>query len=283
MSSQSVKEYCFDLYNKLFEESFQSITIKDIEKKRIIAQKHAIGQASIQAMRTFPDVEPATIWASIYAAHVNRYTKIDDPTIISKIIRADNSWKKSSGHAFEEMIKVLGNLALIEHGIEFVLQKELGRLIANNELLNEVRDISWLKEQCKTSIFDLYLVKEVDSKYYVFGCVQSKTSVRERVTRDREPSINAMKAFFLSIAIVLNGSFLKLPKFINMVNGNSAEYDINGWHALYVLSNENIDKDRIKSIDIDMKRLVEDVVIGYNSWSSQRQWINNNWRPETAL
>jgi hypothetical protein len=100
------------------------------------------------------------------------------------------------------------------------------------------------------------------------------------VTRDREPSINAMKAYFLSVAIVLDGAFLKLPKFTAMVNGNTAGYELNGWHGMYVLSNEDKELDRIHSIDISMSKFVEDVLKAADFWTKQRQWFDNSWHPD---
>ena len=104
---------------------------------------------------------------------------------------------------------------------------------------NEPRDISWLKEQTKACIFDLYaVVHTLDGKQFCFGCIQSKTSVRDRVTRDRETSIQAMRSFFWSTIIVLDGEYLRNPKFISMVNGGTAEYVEYGWHGMYVFSEQ---------------------------------------------
>lgn len=58
--------------------------------------------------------------------------------------------------SFEEMVKELASLALYGTGVEIVLQRDLNTLIKANELANEPRDISWLKEQIKANIFDLY-------------------------------------------------------------------------------------------------------------------------------
>ncbi len=131
----------------------------------------------------------------------------------------------------------------------------------------------------KTSIFDLYISFIKDEQRFVYGCIQSKTSVRDRVTRDREPSMNAMGAFFISIALVLDGEFLKLPKFNSMVNGKTPEFPNNGWHTVYVLSNEDISDDRIKIINLGMDVFVADMVKGADDWLTQRQWINPDWRP----
>ena len=161
---------------------------------------------------------------------------------------------------------VLGDLP-----VEFVLQRDLNTLIKAGEIANEPRDISWLKEQIKGNIFDLFaittyedkkfcfgcvqcktsvinisisfpfvikpltlfepvvhgflgmLAKEIkikvkrinnlfaittyEDKKFCFGCVQCKTSIRDRVTRDREPSIHAMESYFWSVVFVLDGEY----------------------------------------------------------------------------
>lgn len=275
---QEFESFCYQEYKRIFDEAFESSSVSNIDQKRRYAQKKAIKDASINAIKNFSDVEPASIWKTIYISHVNNVSGIVDSEIIQRVISADNSWKKSSGHAFEEMIRDISNIHLEPHGLKIILQKELSRELKADNILNEVRDISWLKEQVKTSIFDLYLTIKSEDKYLVYGCVQSKTSIRDRVTRDREPSMNAMKAFFLSVALVMDGDFLRLPKFQNMVNGQSSEFAENGWHYMYVLTNEKMNIDRIKSIDINMAEFVNDCIKGAEFWSTQRQWLNHDWR-----
>ena len=249
----------------------------EIEKA---AQKEAIKEATIEGIKRFPDVEAALIWRAVYETHVHRKSGISDADTISNVISADQSWKKSSGHAFEEMIKTLGNAALHDSGIDILLQRDLNALIKAKELSNEPRDISWLKEQIKASIFDLYAVVHTpEGKRFCYGCIQSKTSVRDRVTRDREPSMQAMQSFFWSTIIVLDGDFLKLPKFISMVNGGTTEYVKNGWHGMYVFS-EQYSQDRIYSIDFDFKNFKEHAITAANFWLTQRQWMNEQWRAD---
>lgn len=244
------------------------------------SQKEAIKIATIEGIKRFPDVEAALIWRAVYETHVHRKSGINDADTISKVISAVQSWKKSSGHAFEEMIKILGTAALHDSGIDILLQRDINTLIKAQELSNEPRDISWLKEQIKASIFDLYAVVHTpDGKQFCYGCIQSKTSVRDRVTRDREPSMQAMQSFFWSTIIVLDGDFLKLPKFISMVNGGTAEHVENGWHGMYVFS-EQYSQDRIYSIDLDFKNFKEHAIIAANYWLSQRQWFNGQWRAD---
>lgn len=246
------------------------------------SQKEAIKNATIAGIERFPDVEAALIWRTVYETHVHRKSGINDADTIAKVISADQSWKKSSGHAFEEMIKLLGTAALRDSGIDILLQRDLNTLIKARELSNEPRDISWLKEQIKASVFDLYTVVHTpEGKQFCYGCVQSKTSVRDRVTRDREPSMQAMQSFFWSTIIVLDGDFLKMPKFISMVNGGTAEHVENGWHGMYVFS-EQYAQDRIYPIDLDFKNFKEHAVTAARYWLTQRQWFNGQWRADAV-
>ncbi|MFC4182454.1 BsaWI family type II restriction enzyme [Saccharococcus thermophilus] len=264
-------EYCISTYAKIFEE-----TMNAVGDERV-SQKKAIRDTMISAMREFPNVEAAEIWKAVYSAHMDRKSGIADPDIIQKVISAENSWKKSSGHAFEEMIKLLGNSSLEEYGMRILLQKDLNMMIENQEIANEPRDINWLKEQISSNVFDLYITVRNNDKEYVFGCIQSKTSIRDRVTRDREPSMKAMEAFFWSVAICLDGDFLKMPKFIAMVNGGTSNYRLNGWHGMYVFWDKPT-IDRIYPIDINLELFVQHAREAAEDWLHRRQWFNHEWK-----
>ncbi len=120
----------------------------------------------------------------------------------------------------------------------------------------------WPKVKKTKETFDQYILEESGDigKYRCIGVIQSKVSIRDRVTRDREPSISAMNNFFWSIVFVLDGGYIKTSdrqKFVDMVNGNSEEgdeYEKNGWHGMYVLSNapdmSDIGNNRIYSENI---------------------------------
>lgn len=224
-------------------------------------------------------MQVAELWKAIYRAHLFRKSGISDLDTISKVISADQSWKKSSGHAFEEMVKDLSSLALYGTDVEIILQRDLNTLIKAGEIYNEPRDISWLKEQIKANIFDLFAIVAVDGRKMCFGCVQAKTSIRDRVTRDREPSIHAMQSFFWSAVLVLDGDFLKMPKFINMINGGSVEFPENGWHGMYVLSADN-QYDRIYPIAMDFEIFKNHALQAAERWKTQRQWLDTSWKAE---
>lgn len=245
-----------------------------------LAQKEAIKASILKTMEAFPQIEPAFIWKGIYEIHVHHKSGIGDSETIERVISADQSWKKSSGHAFEEMIKLLANEALANSGIEVLLQRDLNTIVKAGELYNEPRDISWLKEQIKGSVFDLFATyKQKDGKRFCFGCIQSKTSIRDRVTRDREPSLAAMQSFFWSTVVVLDGDFLKLPKFKAMVDGGTAEYPDNGWHGMYVFS-EKYSGNRIYPMHIDFAKFAAHAKIAAEYWKKQRQWFNKDWKAE---
>ena len=287
---KSYKDYCIDNYDQRYIEIYAPLKNNVLEKSKnrdlpdkkndelnAIAQKKAIKDTTINAIKKYPEIEPAKIWKAIYEAHIHRKSGIDNSSIIESVISADQSWKKSSGHAFEEIVSDLGNSALESEGIEIVLQKDMNLLLKENKISNEPKDIKWFRDQIKANIFDLYAIKNINNEKKCFGCIQSKTSIRDRVTRDREPSINAMKAFFWSAVLVFDGDFLKNEKFINMVNGGSPEFKENGWHGMYVFSNQyNID--RIYPTDLDMINFKQHAVEASQFWLKNRQWFNNEWK-----
>ena len=281
-------KFCLATYKSTYKHSLHTLTEKckgrDISEKKMDdfdreAQKTAIRIAITKALQKFPEEPVAELWNAIYRAHLFRKSGISNLETINKVISADQSWKKSSGHAFEEMIKEFAQLALHGTNIEVILQRDLNTLIKAKELANEPRDISWLREQIKSNIFDLYCVLNVDNKKYCFGCVQAKTSIRDRVTRDREPSIHAMQSFFWSVVFVLDGDFLRLPKFISMINGGSDEFRENGWHGMYVFSaKEQID--RIYPLKMDFDTFKSHTLQAADQWQKRRQWFDGNWKAE---
>ncbi len=278
----NIKEYCREVYNKTYQEKFaksRGASAKNVEKAEHEAQKEAIKTSIIEGMRHFPDVSAEKIWNDIYEIHVHQKSGVDNAQTIKDVISADQSWKKSSGHAFEEMVKSLANNALKGTKIEILLQRDLNTMLKADELNNEPRDKSWLREQVKGNVFDLYAIMRLKKEIFCFGCMQCKTSIRDRVTRDREPSIHAMQSFFWSIAIVLDGRFLQMPKFIAMVNGGTNEFRENGWHGMYVFTDEK-DSGRIYHVDLDMKILKDHAIQASKQWLQQRQWFNNDWKAD---
>ncbi len=267
-------------YIELFEKKLAELAksgLRSEEQREREAQKYAIKETTLHYFAILQPKEKATAWAAIYAAHVARKAGIAvTPETVEKVISADQSWKKSSGHAFEEVVKELGNGALAGTGIEIVLQRDIMPLMRNGAIHNEPRDLEWLTTQIGSSVFDLFAIKDG----FIFGCIQAKTSIRDRVTRDREPSMNAMMRFFWSVVFVLDGDFLKLPKFQHMVNGGNDEFRDNGWHGLYAftLPNEDLNT-RINLLDADLSVFKKHAEAAAKYWLEKRQWFNKDWLP----
>ena len=256
------KEYAKSVYEATFASEMAAAAMRNgvkMDEAERHAQKEAIKASILQTISKYPDEEPAEIWRGIYEIHVHRKSGIDDAAVIAKVIKADQSWKKSSGHA--------------------LLQRDLNIRVKAGELANELRDVSWLKEQIAGSVFDLFATFKDGGKRFCFGCLQCKTSIRDRVTRDREPSIMAMQSFFWSAVLVLDGDFLKLPKFKAMVEGGSTEYKENGWHGMYVFSDTFKGK-RIYPLSVDFGQFAKHAVQAMNYWRAQRQWFNQSWLAE---
>lgn len=285
MKTEDYYNFCLSEYKKAYAKAHDALVKEhgnnDLSEKKKDefdreSQKASIRTSMVKALEKYPNVQVDELWSAIYRAHLFRKSGISDLDIINKVISADQSWKKSSGHAFEEMIKELAAIALYDTDLEFVLQRDLNTLIKAGELSNEPRDISWLREQIKGNIFDLFAVINIGGKKYCFGCIQAKTSIRDRVTRDREPSIHAMQSFFWSIIFVLDGDFLRLPKFNIMVNGGSEEFRENGWHGMYVLSVKEA-KDRIYPLAMDFEIIKRHALQAAKQWRENRQWLDINW------
>ena len=281
-------DYCSVRYNEVYSDTKERLSREAIERSRnhsisnnkekeieTASQLEAIKTTMIDGRLLYPDYIPI-LWRSIYKAHLYRKSGIKDPEVVANAISAEQSWKSSSGHAFEYMIKELANLALTGTPIQFLLQKDLNTLIKANELNNEPRDISWLKEQVETDNYDLFAVATVDDQNYCFGCIQCKTSIRDRVSRDRELSATAMSSYFWSISMVLDGTQLITPKYINMVNGGTNYYRNNGWHGMYDLS-ATIPGGRIYALDMDFAIIKNHALQAFEQWRTQRQWFTHEW------
>lgn len=108
------------------------------------SQKEAMKQTFVEAILEYPHMNPSPIWRAVRVAHMYRKSRISDLSIIENVISADQSWKKSSGHAFEEVIKDYCNVALSGTNVEIVLQRDLTILISEHQLDNEEEDYDWL-------------------------------------------------------------------------------------------------------------------------------------------
>lgn len=297
-----IYKYCQRVYNKnyatskkLFEQDAISKsprgTISKSKAKKIEAdaQLEAIKLSIIEGSKRYKDCIPE-LWNSIYRAHLYRKSGINNPDVIDAVITAEQSWRAASGHAFEAMIKELGTLALTGTSIKYVLQADLNLLLKAGELANQPTDVAWLEKMVDGDVFDLYVIAEtpvldensgkVAMKPICFGTVQCKTSIRDRVSRDIDPSRQAMESKFWSVGFVLDGTMFSVPKYVAMVNGNEqTEFKRNGWHGMYVLSaSENTG--RIYAVDPDFSIVRSHTVAAWNAWKNDRMGFLRSWTPE---
>lgn len=151
-------EFCQQMYNDLYYESYNQILNGRTSQAAQTtaerdAQKLAIKETLKRALERYaPAHEAAELWRAIYVAHLKRKAGISDldtidEEIISRVISADQSWKKASGHAFEAFIGEVANPALKQYGVKFVLQRELSEMINNGDIHNDKVDMTWINQR----------------------------------------------------------------------------------------------------------------------------------------
>lgn len=285
------KEFCHNLYLQTYELQYE-IEIQDkttqaaIQAARLTAQRRAIDKVLVEALLRFsPEVSESDIWEAIGITHklnVAHLRDFDVPeefqeVIIKRCLSAHQSWIKSSGHSFERYISIVSNTELERNEIRFILQSDLTKMIKNKELANTPDDIEGLQSWGKD--FDLYAIQTIHGETHVFGCVQSKTSIRDRVGRDVNFSQNAMDGLFWSTAITLDGAFLNMPEFIHMVNGGGS-YRTNGWHGMYAMSGIDDSNERVFKVDDSLSLFVTHAIAAARQFISDRRKLNRVWKPE---
>lgn len=285
------KSFCRDLYQKTWEQEFL-IEIQDKtthaarQAARLAAQRKAIDKVLVESLLKFsPEVSESDIWNEIGIVHKVNVAELSDfdipedeqAEVIRRCLSAHQSWIKSSGHSFERYISNVQNDLLQKNEIRFILQSELTKMIKDNALTNTVEDIAGLSSWGKD--FDLYAVQSVHGDTHVFGCIQSKTSIRDRVGRDVTFSHNAMDGLFWSVAVTLDGDFLNMPEFIHMVNGGGS-YSTNGWHGMYAMSGIERSDGRIYKVDDAMNLFVNHAIEAAKQFIRDRRQLNAAWKAD---
>lgn len=283
--------FCRDVYKNTWEHEFliesrDKETQSALQAARLTAQRKAIDKVLVEALLKYsPEVSESDIWKEIAITHKINVAELSDYDIpeeiqgkvIERCLSAHQSWIKSSGHSFERYISNINNELLQKNEIRFILQAELTSMIKANQLTNTPEDIQGLKSWGKD--FDLYAIQSVHGDTHVFGCIQSKTSIRDRVGRDVTFSHNAMEGLFWSVGVTLDGEFLNMPEFIHMVNGGGS-YKDNGWHGMYAMSGIKENNGRIYKVDDTMTLFVEHAVAAAKQFISDRRLLNDAWKAE---
>jgi hypothetical protein len=286
--NQDYKAFCREIYIRTYEKAYVielGDRTSDAAKAdaRLSAQRKAIDKALVEGLLHFsPKISEDKIWEAIAITHklnvarLNEFNIADEyqEPVIKRTLSAHQSWIKSSGHSFERYISNIDSDILQSNEIKFILQSELTKMIKEKLLANTAKDITGLKSWGKD--FDLYAIQSIHGNAYVFGCIQSKTSIRDRVGRDVGFSRNAMENLFWSAAVTLDGTFLNMQEFVHMVNGGGS-YPSNGWHGMYAMSGIQESNGRIYKVDDSLNLFVEHAVAAAQQFISDRRMLNNKW------
>ncbi len=286
---RTLDKFCRELYIANWKKIYNAKITEDSSEMtkarfRQEAQRSAIDTSFVSCLMNFyPQVDEKTIWTAISRVHKLHLANLGElgvpeevqQEVYDRCISAHQSWNKSSGHSFERYISALEHPDLRKNEIRFVLQSELTQLIKDKDLQNTSEDINGLKEWGKN--FDLYALQTIHGSTRVFGCIQSKTSIRDRVGRDRTFSENAMDSLFWSVAVTLDGDFLNMPEFISMVNGGGS-YPTNSWHGMYAMTGIEQNNNRIYKTNEKLDIFVKHAIQAANQMISDRRKLNRNWK-----
>lgn len=287
--NQDYKEFCKEIYMQTYETTYPielGDRTSDAAKQsaRLSAQRKAIDKALVEGLLRFsPDISESEIWEAIGITHKINVANLGDfniaeehqESVIKRSLSAHQSWIKSSGHSFERYISNIDSDDLQRNEVRFILQSELTKMIKDNRLANTTEDIAGLSSWGKD--FDLYAIQSIHGETHVFGCIQSKTSIRDRVGRDVTFSRNAMDGLFWSAAVTLDGAFLNMPEFIHMVNGGGS-YSLNGWHGMYAMSGIQESNGRIYKVDDSLNLFVDHAIAAARQFISDRRMLNHEWK-----
>ena len=289
-NNQELFDFCEMQYMQAWDEISSSIDedISDAKREEVRreAQREAIDKALINCLLQYPDEDENLIWSLISAAHKFNLIHLDEfglnqmqrMIIYDRCISAHQSWNKASGHSFERFVSNVETEEMRNNEIKFLLKNETFKLLKNNKLVNTESDLDLIRQWAEN--FDLYAVQTNHGRTHIFGCVQIKTSIRDRVGRDDQFSKLAMDAHFWVAEAVLNGDFFNLPKYYAMVNGGSVTYPENNWHGVYVLS--GIDTDgRIYKDNINFETMGMHSVQAAEQFIVDRSRINRDWIART--
>lgn len=277
--------FCKNIYNETWEKEFLiERQGKNEQAARLAAQRKAIDKTLVESLLNYSDeISEEEIWKNIGMVHKLNVAELSEfglpekvqSDILDRCLSAHQSWIKTSGHSFERYIASISSSELQANEIKFILQSDLTKMIKQGVLTNTSDDIEGLNSWGKD--FDLYAIQSVHGDIHVFGCIQSKTSIRDRVGRDVTFSKNAMDGLFWSAAITLDGSFLNMDEFKNMVNGGGS-YHINGWHGMYAMSGISENNDRIYKVNDTLDLFVTHAIAAAKQFIADRRLLNATWK-----
>lgn len=286
-SNPDYAAFCQKIYNETWSREYlMECREKNQQAARLAAQRKAIDKTLVESLLNYSDrISEDEIWKNIAMVHKVNVAELSDfnipeelqANVIKRCLSAHQSWIKSSGHSFERYIAGIDSDELQRNEIKFILQSDLTRMIREGLLTNTSDDIKGLNSWGKD--FDLYAIQSIHGDAHVFGCIQSKTSIRDRVGRDVNFSRNAMEGLFWSAAITLDGSFLNMDEFRHMVNGGGS-YPVNGWHGMYAMSGIDKSNGRIYKVNDVLDVFVRHAIKAAKQFIADRRMLTANWKAQ---
>lgn len=277
--------FCKDTYTNTWKKQYLiECQEKNPQAAKLAAQRKAIDTTLVESLLNYSDViSEDEIWKNIALVHKLNVAKLSEfniseeiqSSVLERCLSAHQSWIKSSGHSFERYIAGINNKELQKNEIKFILQSDLTKMIKEGSLNNTSDDIQGLTSWGKD--FDLYAIQSIHGDTHVFGCIQSKTSIRDRVGRDVTFSRNAMEGLFWSAAVTLDGSFLNMDEFKHMANGGGS-YPINGWHGMYAMSGIAENNDRIYKVNDKLDLFVTHAIKAAKQFIADRRMLTADWK-----
>ena len=286
-SNMDYTVFCRNTYNETWNQEYLiECQGKSQQAARLAAQRKAIDKTLVESLLNYSDrISEDEIWKNIAMVHKLNVAELSDfnipedlqANVIERCLSAHQSWIKSSGHSFERYIAGIDSSELQRNEIKFILQSDLTKMIREGSLTNTPDDIKGLNSWGKD--FDLYAIQSIHGDAHVFGCIQSKTSIRDRVGRDVNFSRNAMDGLFWSVAITLDGSFLNMDEFRHMVNGGGS-YPVNGWHGMYAMSGIDKSNGRIYKVNDVLDMFVKHAIEAAKQFIADRRMLTANWKAQ---
>lgn len=191
-SNMDYTVFCRNTYNETWNQEYLiECQGKSQQAARLAAQRKAIDKTLVESLLNYSDrISEDEIWKNIAMVHKLNVAELSDfnipedlqANVIERCLSAHQSWIKSSGHSFERYIAGIDSSELQRNEIKFILQSDLTKMIREGSLTNTPDDIKGLNSWGKD--FDLYAIQSIHGDAHVFGCIQSKTSIRDRVGRD---------------------------------------------------------------------------------------------------
>ena len=157
----------------------------------------AVSVAMRQAVELCPKANPADLWVHlIYDQFRNRFK------------RADQSWKRVSGQAFEHVLASIYQARLSAHGISLRPSTRADAVA-----------FGLVKRGLGSAKTDLILEGSLKGKLHRFGVIHCKASIAERLTDDVPASKALMRQGFWSAIATMDAKMFPPPHGDGVVNG----------------------------------------------------------------